>query len=162
VFAAVRAIGLVPVGWNVVMWDWLTLDQEERLRRALPGMGAGSIVLAHDSFADHADAAFDGPAPDVDRVDLTRRLLEYLQEAGLPAVSLGTALGRSGPQSAGAVVIVLAPASEWPALQPCTSRRSPDADGSPGLARIGTSHLLATGSSRESRYEVADPTGGSG
>ena len=91
-WAAVRSVGLTPVLWSATTWDWKEVSQDERVVEAVRGGGAGSIVLAHDGFADAGDAAFDGPPPTFDRVKLLERLLEEFSERSLSCLSLGKAL----------------------------------------------------------------------
>ncbi|HEY5427855.1 MAG TPA: hypothetical protein VIK04_01955, partial [Solirubrobacteraceae bacterium] len=54
---------------------------------------AGSILLCHDGFADARDAVDDGPAPALDRGELTARILDVYASYGLLARSLGEAIG---------------------------------------------------------------------
>jgi peptidoglycan/xylan/chitin deacetylase (PgdA/CDA1 family) len=85
---AVRGAGLLPVLWGPTTWDWRDVPQAERVAKAQEGVAAGAVVLAHDGFAGPEDAAFDGPAPVVDRGDLITRVLVGYAERGLGARSL--------------------------------------------------------------------------
>ncbi|MFC6093095.1 polysaccharide deacetylase family protein [Saccharothrix lopnurensis] len=89
---AVTRDGLVPVLWGPVLRDWQDVPQADRVAGAVRDSRAGSIVLGHDGFAGPADGVEDGPAPAVDRGDLTRRLLGVYGERGLVGRSLGEAL----------------------------------------------------------------------
>ena len=94
---AVRSTGLTPVFWNASTWDWRDISQDERVSAATGRASAGSVLLAHDGYADETDGADDGPAPAVDRVDLCRRLLVAFEERSLSCVSLSQALEGSSP-----------------------------------------------------------------
>jgi hypothetical protein len=63
----------------------------------MEGTVAGSILLAHDGYAGPADGVDDGPAPNVDRGDLTRRVLDGLSEMGLHGQSLSASLQFGSP-----------------------------------------------------------------
>lgn len=89
---AVTRAGLVPVLWGPELRDWQDVPQSERVAGALRASRAGSIVLGHDGFAGPQDGVDDGPAPTVDRRDLTHRLLLAYGERGLVGRSLGDAL----------------------------------------------------------------------
>ncbi|WP_211269013.1 polysaccharide deacetylase family protein [Saccharothrix syringae] len=89
---AVTRDGLVPVLWGPTLRDWQDVSQDERVAGALRGSRGGAIVLGHDGFAGPEDGVDDGPAPLVDRGDLTRRLLRACGERGLVGRSLGDAL----------------------------------------------------------------------
>jgi hypothetical protein len=58
---------------------------------------SGSILLCHDGFADARDAADDGPAPALDRGELTARILDVYASCGLLARSLGEAMADGSP-----------------------------------------------------------------
>lgn len=92
-WAAVRSVGLEPVLWSATTWDWKDVPQAERVAKALDGCRPGSILLAHDSFADAADGVDDGPRPDVDRVDLLTRVLAGLAGRGVEASTVSGLLG---------------------------------------------------------------------
>lgn len=92
-WAAVRSVGLEPVLWSATTWDWKDVPQHERVEKALSGCSAGSILLAHDNFADRVDGVDDGPRPDVDKPDLVARVLAGLGEGGLRATSVSALLG---------------------------------------------------------------------
>lgn len=89
---AVTGAGLVPVLWGPTTWDWRDVSQEERLDKALQGVGPGAIVLAHDGFAGPDDGACDGPPPELDRGELVASVLAGYAERGLTASSLDQAL----------------------------------------------------------------------
>ncbi|MEU4804666.1 polysaccharide deacetylase family protein [Actinosynnema sp. NPDC023587] len=94
---AVTRCGLVPVLWGPELRDWADLPQAERLAGAVRSARAGSIVLGHDGFAGPGDGVDDGPAPTLDRGDLTRRLLHACAARGLAGRSLGDALEAGEP-----------------------------------------------------------------
>lgn len=94
---ALRSVGLTPVLWSATLWDSRDIPDSDRLARATRGVGAGDVLLAHDSFADHTDGADDGPEPRVDRGALVTGLLEAYRSAGLAGVSLEHALRRGEP-----------------------------------------------------------------
>lgn len=91
-WAAVRSLGLEPVLWSATTWDWKNVPQAERVDKALSGCSAGSILLAHDGFADRVDGVDDGPQPEVDKPDLLARVLVGLDERGLRATSVSDLL----------------------------------------------------------------------
>jgi peptidoglycan/xylan/chitin deacetylase (PgdA/CDA1 family) len=86
---AVRRAGLQPVLWGPTTWDWRDVPQAERLTKAQEGVTPGAIVLAHDGFAGPDDAAFDGPAPVLDRGELIAGVLDRYAARGLRARALG-------------------------------------------------------------------------
>lgn len=88
----VRSCGLTSVSWGGDMADWRHVPQADRVAAALKAARPGAIVLGHDGFAGPDDGVDDGPAPDVDRGDLTRRLLSAYEERGLAGRSLGDVL----------------------------------------------------------------------
>ncbi len=88
----VRSCGLTSVSWGVDMADWRHVPQDDRVAAALKTARPGAIVLGHDGFAGPDDGVDDGPAPDVDRGDLARRLLTAYEERDLAGRSLGDAL----------------------------------------------------------------------
>jgi peptidoglycan/xylan/chitin deacetylase (PgdA/CDA1 family) len=90
---AVRSTGLESVLWGPTMQDWLDVSQQQRVDGALAGARPGVVILGHDGFAGPADGVDDGPRPELDRGDLTRRVLAGYAEQGLRARSLGDALG---------------------------------------------------------------------
>lgn len=94
-WAAVRSTGLEPVLWSATTWDWKDVPQHERVAKALGGAAPGTILLAHDNFADAVDGVDDGARPDVDAPDLLRRVLSGLGERGLSAVTVSE-LARTG------------------------------------------------------------------
>lgn len=94
---AVKATGLEPVMWGPTTWDSKHISQSERVSKALGGTVRGSILLAHDGYASLADGVDDGPVPNVDRGDLTRRVLEGLSDLGLQGQSLSASLQCGSP-----------------------------------------------------------------
>lgn len=85
---AVRAAGVEPVMWGGTTWDNREAATHERVDRAVRDAAPGMILLAHDGFAGCADGVDDGPAPQVDRADLARRVLDAFEERDLRAGSL--------------------------------------------------------------------------
>jgi hypothetical protein len=77
--------------WSASTRDSRHVSDGERLESAARAT-RGSIVLAHDGFADRTDGADDGPAPQVDRKNLVHRVLNEYQSRGLRARSLTDAL----------------------------------------------------------------------
>jgi peptidoglycan/xylan/chitin deacetylase (PgdA/CDA1 family) len=94
---AVKSAGLTPVLWSATLLDWEDVTTETRLAEASQIQGPGAILLAHDGFAGPDDGVDDGPPPQFDRGDLTRRLLERYGERGLVGCSLGQALQSGSP-----------------------------------------------------------------
>ncbi|WP_186759074.1 polysaccharide deacetylase family protein [Arthrobacter alpinus] len=94
---AVLSTGLEPVMWSSTTWDSLDISQNERVLKAVTGLSVGSILLAHDGRAGQSDGANDGPAPDIDRGDLSRRVLDELSKVGIVGRSLGQALEHGAP-----------------------------------------------------------------
>lgn len=94
---AVMATGMHPVMWGPTTWDSRHIPQAERVRKALEGTVRGSILLAHDGYAGPADGVDDGPVPNVDRGDLTRRVLDGFSELGLHGQSLSASLQTGTP-----------------------------------------------------------------
>ena len=92
-WAAVRSVGLEPVLWSATTWDWKDVPQQERVAKALGGCSPGSILLAHDNFADAVDGVDDGPRPEVDKVDLLTRVLTGLSDRGVEATTVSGLLG---------------------------------------------------------------------
>jgi len=90
----VRSAALMPVSWTGDIADWRDLPQEQRVRAAMRVARPGAIMLGHDGFAEQTDGVDDGPSPDIDRRDLSRRVLEALGERRLAGRSLGDALER--------------------------------------------------------------------
>lgn len=98
-WAGLTAGGLVSVLWNVDQEDWKPeVDDDRRVAAALTGVGPGEILLAHDGFAGPEDLAFDGPAPQLDRGVLLRRVLHAYADLGLVGRGLGDALATGGTQ----------------------------------------------------------------
>jgi len=94
---ALRRAGLAPVLWDSSSFDWRDMDPDERLARARDGVGRGSILLCHDGHADDRDGVDDGPAPVVDRAELTRRLLDLFGGQGWTAGSLSEVAATGRP-----------------------------------------------------------------
>ncbi|PZS25522.1 MAG: hypothetical protein DLM58_22270 [Pseudonocardiales bacterium] len=94
-YLAIRRSGLVPVLWGPTTWDSYDIPQHARVSKAQEGARSGAILLAHDGFASEMDGAHDGPAPAVDRGELSDRVLQEYGLRGLSGHSLGDAL-RSG------------------------------------------------------------------
>jgi peptidoglycan/xylan/chitin deacetylase (PgdA/CDA1 family) len=95
---AAREVGLQPVLWTVSCQDWETHPPEEYLAELRATDPAGSLVLLHDGYADQRDGVDDGPAPALDRIALTRGVLDELAGAGLTVTSLGRALESGEPR----------------------------------------------------------------
>ncbi|GAB2974577.1 polysaccharide deacetylase family protein [Nocardioides montaniterrae] len=89
--------GMTPVMWGLTCRDWLTLDPEEYLLDVRRSSLRGQVVLMHDGFPDGCDGVDDGPAPELDRVELIRGVLAEVRRQGLKAVTLGEALTVAAP-----------------------------------------------------------------
>jgi peptidoglycan/xylan/chitin deacetylase (PgdA/CDA1 family) len=89
---AARDVGLQPVLWSVACHDWETHPPEQYLAELRASDPAAAVVLLHDGFADERDGVDDGPAPSLDRIALTRSVLDEIASAGLIGSSLGGAL----------------------------------------------------------------------
>jgi peptidoglycan/xylan/chitin deacetylase (PgdA/CDA1 family) len=90
---AVIAAGLVPVLWAPSMWDSRRdVTTPQRLAKVQEGLVRGAVVLGHDGVAGPDDSAWDGPAPEIDRGELTARVLDLCAQRGLTGRSLGDAL----------------------------------------------------------------------
>jgi peptidoglycan/xylan/chitin deacetylase (PgdA/CDA1 family) len=94
---ALRPAGLTPVLWGPTTWDWKDVDPAQRLAKAVQGAAPGAIVLAHDGFAGADDAAFDGPAPVLDRGALIADVLACYAQLGLVARSYGEVVAAGSP-----------------------------------------------------------------
>jgi peptidoglycan/xylan/chitin deacetylase (PgdA/CDA1 family) len=94
---AARDAGLQPVLWSISCLDWETHAHEDYLAELRATDAAGAIVLLHDGFADERDGVDDGPAPSLDRIALTRAVLEEIAGRGLVPSSLGAALEHAEP-----------------------------------------------------------------
>lgn len=94
---AIRRTGLEPVLWGPTLLDSRDASTEERLGRAMRDAKAGSILLAHDGFADASDGVDDGPEPMLDRGELNRLALSAYQRQGLVGRSLADALVAGTP-----------------------------------------------------------------
>lgn len=75
--------------------DWEPLTDSQRIAAFRESLTAGDVILAHDAWPSVADGAHDGPEPQVDRRDLTKRALEEITARGLVSVNL-TTLSQSG------------------------------------------------------------------
>lgn len=89
---SILGAGMLPVLWGPTTWDWKDVSPEERVAKAMTGVGPGAIVLAHDGFAGPEDGACDGPPPRLDRGELISSVLQGYAAAGLVARSVGDAL----------------------------------------------------------------------
>jgi peptidoglycan/xylan/chitin deacetylase (PgdA/CDA1 family) len=94
---AAREAGLQPVLWTISCQDWEELPTEEYLAELRAGDPAGSIILLHDGYADQRDGVDDGPEPSLDRIALSRHVLQDLAAAGLTATSLARATEHADP-----------------------------------------------------------------
>jgi peptidoglycan/xylan/chitin deacetylase (PgdA/CDA1 family) len=84
---ATRRAGLYPVVWGASTDDWRDGTSEEIVRRVLPRVGPGEIVLLHDGFEQPAWEP--RPAPTFDRGKATTILLDALADAGYGAETVG-------------------------------------------------------------------------
>lgn len=94
-FSTWRAIyraGAQSVLWGPTLWDSRHVTDDERVQQALKGAVPGAILLGHDGHAGPADGVDDGPSPEFDRGELTRRVLDEYGALGLSGCSLGRAL----------------------------------------------------------------------
>jgi peptidoglycan-N-acetylglucosamine deacetylase len=84
-YAACQDLELRPAYWSTWGYDWEPLSAARIIRRVDRGLGAGAIVLLHDSarYAERASAV-----PTVEAVPL---LAQVLRERGLAAVTLSDA-----------------------------------------------------------------------
>jgi peptidoglycan/xylan/chitin deacetylase (PgdA/CDA1 family) len=89
---AARDVGLQPVLWSVTCHDWETHAPEHYLAQLRATGPAAAVVLLHDGFADERDGVDDGPPPSLDRIALTRSVLDEITAAGLTCCSLGRTL----------------------------------------------------------------------
>jgi len=94
---AVRDAGLEPVLWSADCRDWLDATDDERLAQVRGMHGPGSVVLAHDGFAEPLDGVDDGPPPRLDRGRLTRMVLETVTAMGIRCCSVDHALTTGEP-----------------------------------------------------------------
>ena len=94
---AARDAGLQPVLWSISCLDWETHPHEDYLAELRTRDPAGAVVLLHDGFADERDGVDDGPAPSLDRIALTRAVLEEIGASGLMPSSLGAAPHHAKP-----------------------------------------------------------------
>ncbi len=94
---AARDVGLQPVLWSVACHDWETHAPEQYLSELRTTGPAAAVVLLHDGFADQTDGVDDGPAPALDRGELTSAILEQVSAQDLRAASLGEVLESSAP-----------------------------------------------------------------
>jgi peptidoglycan/xylan/chitin deacetylase (PgdA/CDA1 family) len=94
---AARDAGLQPVLWDRTCLDWETHPASHYLTELRASDPTGAVVLLHDGYADPRDGVDDGPPPQLDRIALTRAVLDELAGAGLTGSSLGRALEHSEP-----------------------------------------------------------------
>jgi peptidoglycan/xylan/chitin deacetylase (PgdA/CDA1 family) len=94
---AARDAGLQPVLWSSSCLDWETHPHEDYLAELRATDPAGAIVLLHDGFADERDGVDDGPAPSLDRIALTRAVLDEIAAAELAPSSLEAGLDLAEP-----------------------------------------------------------------
>lgn len=94
---AIRRAGMESVIWSATSWDWNPdVDNDTRVRMATMSLRSGAIVLLHDGHAGAAELADDGPEPQLDRYDLSHRLLTVCDERGLVGRSLADVLASGG------------------------------------------------------------------
>lgn len=94
---AIRRAGMESVMWSATSWDWNPdVDNDTRVRMASMSLRPGTIILLHDGHAGPAELADDGPEPQLDRHDLSHRLLSLCAERGLVGRSLGDVLAGGG------------------------------------------------------------------
>ncbi len=94
---AIRRTGMESVLWSSTSWDWNhEVDNDARVKMAGMSLSAGAIVLLHDGFAGVHELADPMVEPEMDRYDLTKRLLELCAERGLACRSLDDALQAGG------------------------------------------------------------------
>jgi peptidoglycan/xylan/chitin deacetylase (PgdA/CDA1 family) len=96
-WAAVRRAGLHTVLWGPDLLDWTDIPTEDRVASGLLGAEPGVVVLGHDGFAGLGDGVDDGPRPEFDRAELTRRVLGCYADRGLQAKCLGQVLAHGRP-----------------------------------------------------------------
>lgn len=89
---AIRSTGLEPVMWTRTTWDSRDIPLEAMVSRAMSNPRPGTILLAHDGFADGRDGVDDGPQPLVNRPELARRVLQRFAELGFQGRSLRDSL----------------------------------------------------------------------
>ncbi|MDN5571838.1 MAG: polysaccharide deacetylase family protein [Propionibacteriaceae bacterium] len=93
----IRAAGMESVLWSSTSWDWnRKVDNAKRVEIASLSLHPGAVILLHDGHASDADLAYDGPEPQLDRRDLTDRLLRVCAERDLTCLSLGNLVDRGG------------------------------------------------------------------
>jgi peptidoglycan/xylan/chitin deacetylase (PgdA/CDA1 family) len=92
-----RDAGLQPVLWSVACHDWESHPLDSYLADLRATDPAGAVVLLHDGFADTRDGVDDGPPPTLDRLALTRAVLDEAVSSSLAVCSLGTALDGADP-----------------------------------------------------------------
>jgi peptidoglycan/xylan/chitin deacetylase (PgdA/CDA1 family) len=94
---AAHDAGLPPVLWSISCLDWETHPHDDYLVELRATDPAGAIVLLHDGFADQRDGVDDGPAPSLDRIALTRAVLDELAASHLTPCSLDAGLEHAEP-----------------------------------------------------------------
>ncbi len=92
----VRGCGMQTVLWSVDSRDWKGLSPADPLRRTLPGLVPGGIVLLHDVPVG-ADEFEDRASGFLPKEDLTRLLLEELARREIRPVSLSELLASGSP-----------------------------------------------------------------
>ena len=96
IWRAVIEAELEPVNWSVQCNDWTdpsSDDFEQYLEEVKKVQKPGSIVLAHDNYADELiDNAFPGIAPTFSRGRLARKILNVIRDKGFMSCSLEQAL----------------------------------------------------------------------
>lgn len=95
---AVRAAGLIPVLWTTEYLDWVSEPDPLQGAGFQAKLVKGAIVLAHDGFASKRDGVNAEPAPDVDRYELSRKLIDLGGEKALTCSSIELALRTARPQ----------------------------------------------------------------
>ena len=90
--------GMTPVMWSIACRDWETLEPEAYLEPLRGRTLRGEVVLLHDGYADACDGVDDGPAPELDRVALTRGVLAEVATQRLTVVTLSEAVAPGRPR----------------------------------------------------------------
>lgn len=95
---AIRGAGMTPVFWGPSTWDWRPATAEQRLARAISGVGPGAIVLAHDGFADQRDGVDPAPDPELDRAAWAEEVIGHYARRGLGCTSIGRLVEAGRPK----------------------------------------------------------------